>query len=149
MRWTGVLVCSREEPGYGGADKPYGFMEISFWNSFRAASSSSVDGVCARRVLGAGASFSRMSGDNGRLLKPCLRRFQNCPSSFTVGCEWCSESAGRAWSRAAAVPWLRRACKRLKFADGIANCLKGLSVMARDSGSGISQVSSDARGHAL
>lgn len=122
---------------YGGADKPYGFMATSFWNSFRAASS---EDVCARRVVGAGASLSRMSGDRGRLLKPCLRRLQDSPSSLTVGCKWCRESTGRAWSQAAAVPWLRRMCRRLKFADGIANCLKGLSVMARDSRSGISQV---------
>jgi hypothetical protein len=51
-------------------DQPNGFVATSFWNCFRASSSG---GGSARRVV-AGAFFSvRMSGDRGRLLKPCLR----------------------------------------------------------------------------
>lgn len=90
----------------------------------------------ARRIV-AGASSLCISGDRGRLLKPCLRCLNGGPLSSTVGCS--RESVGRGWLAAVAMPWLLRECRRLKFAEGTANFLDGESVMARESRLGISQ----------
>ena len=120
MCWTSVSICSHQAECE--ICSPYGFMATSFWNSFNSS-------CCCTICFGDPFVYpSRIRGETGRGIKPCLRALNGGACPFTC----CSESVWCWTEPAAAVSWRQRTCVVCKhFLRDVARELNKRGVTVR------------------